>query len=465
MREPENFLETRALTRLGATLKGKYRLERLLGVGGMACVYEATHRNGKRFAVKVLHSEVSIDVDTRMRFLREGYVANKVDHPGAVAVLDDDVADDGAAFLVMELLEGAPVDALAARHERKLPLRVVLAIADQLLDVLTAADAKRIVHRDIKPSNIFLTRDGKLKVLDFGVARLREEAAGSFTTNTGIALGTPGFMAPEQALGRAAEIDGQSDLWAAGATMFTLLTGRAVHEAQSAQEQMVLAATKPSMSLGAADPTLPPSVVAIVDKALAFAKSDRWLDAAAMRDAVVAARAAIFAGETGSATLASMVSQVRISVAPSTSPSDPMAPTALAEAVSRRTSTGPLATSLVGTAARVAEARTSRARALRVLAASAVLVGMGALAGVMLTRRPTGVAEPAPGQAAMATSSSVASSSTPLSASLTTSSAPTASASTAAAIESSSARPRAVPPPPRPPAKSTATPHDSFDHQ
>ena len=464
MRESENLLETRALTRVGATLKGKYRLERLLGVGGMACVYEATHRNGKRFAVKVLHSEVSIDVDTRMRFLREGYVANKVDHPGAVAVLDDDVADDGAAFLVMELLEGAPVDALAARHERKLPLRAVLAITDQLLDVLSAADAKHIVHRDIKPSNMFLTREGKLKVLDFGVARLREEAAGSFTTNTGIALGTPGFMAPEQALGRAAEIDGQSDLWAAGATMFTLLTGRAVHEAQSAQEQMVLAATKPSMSLGKADPTLPPSVVAIVDKALAFAKSDRWLSAAAMREAVVAAQSAIFAGQTGSATLASMITQVRISVAPSTSPSDPMAPTALAEAVSRRTSTGPLATSLVGTAARVADARTSRARALRVLAAATVLVGIGGVAGMMLSRRTSAVAESAPGQAASMTAS-VASASTPIPSSSSSSSIPTASAPSATAIESSSARPHAARPPPRPSAKSTATPRDSFDRQ
>src|SRR6202035_1262725 len=110
-------------------------------------------------------------------FLREGYAANSVRHPGAVAVLDDDAAEDGGAFLVMELLEGAPLEELWERWDRRIPLACVLAVGQQLLDVLAAAHAKGIVHRDIKPANLFVTREGVLKVLNFGIARLAESSA------------------------------------------------------------------------------------------------------------------------------------------------------------------------------------------------------------------------------------------------------------------------------------------------
>src|SRR5271156_3456515 len=108
-------LEQRAKQRIGTVLCGKYRIESLLGVGGMAVVYAATHRNQKRVAVKMLHPELSMHKEVRARFMREGYAANTVDHPGAVAVLDDDVAEDGAAFLVMERLEGEEVENLWQR--------------------------------------------------------------------------------------------------------------------------------------------------------------------------------------------------------------------------------------------------------------------------------------------------------------------------------------------------------------
>ena len=117
---PEPVIEQRARARIGTTLNGKYRLDRLLGVGGMASVYAATHRNNKRVAIKVLHPELSVHAGLRTRFLREGYVANAVEHPGAVAVLDDDVAEDGAAFLVMELLEGETLDEACERQGGKL---------------------------------------------------------------------------------------------------------------------------------------------------------------------------------------------------------------------------------------------------------------------------------------------------------------------------------------------------------
>jgi serine/threonine-protein kinase len=282
MSSDQVVVESRARARVGTTLNGKYHLERLVGVGGMASVYAATHRNNKRFAVKILHAELSVHHDLRHRFMREGYVANTVEHPGAVTVLDDDVTDDGAAFLVMELLEGEGIDSLSQRVGGKLPLRAVLALAHQLLDVLAAADAKNIIHRDIKPANLFLTREGTVKVLDFGVARVRGDG---IHTHSGLMLGTPGFMAPEQALGRT-EVNGRTDLWAAGATMFSLLAGGAVHPASSAQEQMVLAATRHARSLGAAAPDVPARVVAIVDQALAFEQERRWANAAEMRDAV-----------------------------------------------------------------------------------------------------------------------------------------------------------------------------------
>src|SRR6185295_962949 len=114
--DDDNGLTQRAEARVGMVLKGKWRLDALLGVGGMAAVYAATHRNGSRGAIKVLHVELSGDGEVKRRFLREGYVANSVEHPGTVRVLDDDVAEDGSAFLVMELLEGETLEARAERR-------------------------------------------------------------------------------------------------------------------------------------------------------------------------------------------------------------------------------------------------------------------------------------------------------------------------------------------------------------
>ncbi len=179
-------LAMRAQARVGSTLHGKYRIDSVLGIGGMGVVYAATHRNTKRFAVKMLHAELSHNADIRTRFLREGYAANSVGHPGTVSVLDDDVAEDGAAFLVMELLDGAGVEDLCEKYRGRLPVRASVVIVEQLLDVLASAHVRGIVHRDIKPANIFLTRDGTLKVLDFGMRRrcIRCSPASSFTKET-----------------------------------------------------------------------------------------------------------------------------------------------------------------------------------------------------------------------------------------------------------------------------------------
>ena len=304
--DADTELRARAQARIGTVLKGKYHIDSVLGVGGMAVVYVVTHRNQKRFALKILHPEISIRADIRQRFLREGYAANSLHHPGAVAIMDDDVDDDGAAFLVMELLEGAPVEAVWER-QRQLSPSVVLGIADQLLDTLAAAHAKAIVHRDIKPANLFLEHDGTLKILDFGIARVKD--AGANATGTGVTLGTPAFMAPEQAIGRTSEIDGATDLWAVGATMFALLSGHFVHEGESATHLMVIAATQKARSLGTMGVDVPPRVVELVDRALAFSKGDRWQSAVSMRDAVAAAHQALYGGPVSKAPLVTLMQE------------------------------------------------------------------------------------------------------------------------------------------------------------
>jgi serine/threonine-protein kinase len=155
------------------------------------------------------------------------------------------------------------------------------------------------VHRDIKPENLFLTSEGVLKVLDFGIARLHEATAPGGATRTGRMIGTPAFMPPEQALGRSRQVDAQTDLWAVGATMFTLMSGQFVHEAETMEEMLVHAGSRPARSLAAVAPTVPTSVAAVVDRALAFKIEDRWPDAAAMKTALTRAIAIASGGDHG----------------------------------------------------------------------------------------------------------------------------------------------------------------------
>ena len=237
-------LVMRARARVGHVLREKWRLDVLLGVGGMAAVYAATHRNGSRVAIKILHSELTINPQVRNRFLREGYVANAVGHEGAVKIIDDDTAEDGSLFMVTELLDGETLEDRRLRLGGQLSEDDVLSVADQLLEVLAAAHAKGVVHRDIKPENVFLTRAGQVKVLDFGIARLRELSSASTATKSGASMGTPAYMPPEQARALWDEVDARSDLWAVGATMFHLLSGKLVHDGRTANEMLLSAMTK-----------------------------------------------------------------------------------------------------------------------------------------------------------------------------------------------------------------------------
>jgi serine/threonine protein kinase len=280
-----------AAERVGTVLNEKWTLERLIGVGGMASVYAARHRNGARAAVKLLHPELSRHTEVRERFQREGYAANKVGHPGVVRVLDDDVIATGpfagSAYLVMELLEG---ESMQDRLERGPPIgeQEFLEIAECVLEVLHVAHERGVVHRDIKPENLFFAREGgetenpttRVKVLDFGLARLQESQV---ITAYGLALGTPSFMSPEQAAGRLDEIDGRTDLFALAATGFRIRTGMRIHEADGPVELVTKMAQLPAPRIRAVARDVSEPYARVIDRALQFKRNDRYESAAAMR--------------------------------------------------------------------------------------------------------------------------------------------------------------------------------------
>ena len=273
--------------RIGTVLCGKWTLERLLGSGGMAAVYVGVHKIGRRDAIKILHPEIARETELRARFDQEARAVNRFVHPGAVEIRDIDVTDDGCPFLVMELLQG---ESLSARCNRVGPpdTAEVLRITDELLDVLVAAHAQGIIHRDIKPDNLFCVSDGRLKVLDFGVAHVRQ-AANSLRTRTGTTLGTVAYMPPEQVTGM--PIDVRADVFAVGATMFRLIAKRRIHEARSDAELVIKMGTMPAPSLASVAPEAPAGVCAIVDRALSFDREGRYPSAAAMQEDVRAVRA------------------------------------------------------------------------------------------------------------------------------------------------------------------------------
>jgi serine/threonine protein kinase len=298
----------RSVNRVGETLCGKYRLESVLGAGGMATVYAATHRNHADLAIKVLHEDLAGDPSVRARFLREAYAANSVKHRGVVKIVDDDVAEDGATFLVMERLAGASVEDLRWLREGKLNLHAAVAIVAQLLDVLAAAHAGGIIHRDVKPANLIVTTEGEVKVLDFGIARIREAIGdGPALTMAGSIMGTPSFMAPEQAYPGLVEIDERTDVWAAGATLFALVSGRNVHEGTTASDILLRAARERSRSLASVAPAAPAAIAEVVDGALAFEKGQRWRSASEMRAALLAAYRLHFGRAPSQASLARLL--------------------------------------------------------------------------------------------------------------------------------------------------------------
>jgi serine/threonine protein kinase len=288
-----------ASRRVGTVLDGKWTLDRLLGVGGMAAVYAATHRNGARAAIKLFPFSVTTSAEFAERILREGYLANKIGHSAIVRVLDDHLDREREyAYLVMELLEGQTA---RERVERGGPMSPIEAVefAIELMDCLAAAHTAGVIHRDIKPENLFLTDEHHLKVLDFGVARAMNSTSSS-VTRTGAMLGTPAYMSPEQARGRPSELSARSDIYSAGATLLFLVAGEFVHEGESAQEVMVRAAWTPPKKMHERGLGLPLSIAAVIDRACEFEAKQRYQTAAEMLTALEAART-VLAGDPKSA--------------------------------------------------------------------------------------------------------------------------------------------------------------------
>lgn len=280
-----------ARQRVGSWLSGKWRLDGVIGAGGMGVVYEARHRNGKRVAIKLLHPELMLRGDVLRRFLREGYLANAVEHPGVVSVLDDGVTDEGLPFLVMEFLEGENLDARLNRLGRPLALPDVVAIGLAMLDVLALTHAAGVIHRDIKPENVFLTSAGGVKLLDFGIAYLIDTAGSMSSTRPGVAVGTPTFMPREQAQGLGGKVDGQSDLWSVGATLYFALSTEFLYEAGSVTaflQQLLEVDPRPLRSLV---PAIPEPIARVVHGALQHDRALRWKTAGDMRAALCEAAA------------------------------------------------------------------------------------------------------------------------------------------------------------------------------
>jgi serine/threonine-protein kinase len=270
--------------RVGTLLSGKWQLDHLIGIGASAAVY-AARSEATAAAVKILHSSWTSHATIRARFQREAYIGNTIDHPGIVRVLEDGTSDAGELYLVMDLLVGASLDLFIDQHRGVVPTLDALWIVDGILSVLERAHAIDIVHRDLKPENVFLTDQGVVKVLDFGIARLRESRKDSGFTVEGMVMGTPTFMPHEQALGRWSQLDARADIWSVGAILFTLLTGRYVHGDATGNEMLIRAATRKAPALSSVIDAAP-ELCALVDKALAFDPKRRFDQAGSMRRAV-----------------------------------------------------------------------------------------------------------------------------------------------------------------------------------
>lgn len=274
----------------GDVIHGKYRIVRLIGDGGMGSVYEARHEYlGTAVALKFLHPELARRPGLVTRFLREAQVAAAIKSPHIAHVHDVDQTPDGSAFLVMELLEGESLQQLLERVGR-LPREVALDYALQILAGLEAAHAMGVVHRDLKPDNVFVVSapgGPLLKVLDFGIAKLRNSREFQVgLTRPGVVMGTPEYMAPEQA-DSADLVDPRADLYALGAMLYEMLGGRRPAHGDDAHQIAALVRAGAIVSLRDLDPTLPAGLVEVVHRAMAADPAQRFSTAAEMRSALV----------------------------------------------------------------------------------------------------------------------------------------------------------------------------------
>jgi len=256
---------------IGGTV-GNYLVERKIGEGAMGMVFQAIHPAiGKRVALKVIHPELSTNEEMLSRFFTEARAVTQIGHHNIVDVQDFGQTPDGDSFIVMELLEGRSLTAALAAVSGAMSIDRALHIARQIADGIEAAHARGIIHRDLKPDNIILVRRGGaddfVKILDFGLAKLTGPSTMSHKTKTGTLLGTPHYMAPEQAEGK--KIDHRVDVYALGCLLFQMVTGRVPFPGDGFGEVLVKQLREPPPLPSRLNPTVPPSVEKIVLHALA----------------------------------------------------------------------------------------------------------------------------------------------------------------------------------------------------
>jgi tRNA A-37 threonylcarbamoyl transferase component Bud32 len=259
----------------GTVVAGRYRVERLLGAGGMGAVYRAEHVHmRKTVALKVLHRELANVDEVVTRFEREAIAAARIEHPNVVAASDFGKLDDGSFYLVLEYIDGKSLRELIAQGP--VPTERVIEIARQTTLALSAAHAAEIVHRDLKPDNVMLLSEpdgtSRVKVLDFGIARVSLPNAPDAThlTRVGVVMGTIAYMSPEQATGQS--VDGRSDLYSLGVMMYEMIAGRQPFEAELPSQVLARQLVEPPPPLPS---STPPALVALVMDLLAKAPADR----------------------------------------------------------------------------------------------------------------------------------------------------------------------------------------------
>ena len=270
--------------RLAAALADRYRLERQLGVGGMALVYLAEDlKHHRKVAVKVLRPELAAALGPE-RFLREIEIAAGLHHPHILTLYDSGDAD-GLLYYVMPLVEGESLRECLSR-EKQLPMDTALQIAREVADALSYAHKRGVIHRDIKPENVLL-ESGHAVVTDFGIARAITAAGGTRLTETGIAVGTPAYMSPEQASG-GPDLDGRSDIYALGCVFYEMLAGEPPFTGPTPQAIVARALTESPRPLQIVRETVPAAIAAAIRKAMARVPADRFATAGQFAEALAA---------------------------------------------------------------------------------------------------------------------------------------------------------------------------------
>ena len=267
---------------LGRTLPGGYVILELVGIGGMGRVYRAEQTNlGRTVAVKIIHPHLVGEENAAARFITEARAASRLNHPNSVAVIDFG-RQDGQLYLVMEFLRGRDL-ARIAYEEGPLPFRRIVGVLRQVLAALSEAHHLDIIHRDLKPENIILepmrTGGDFVKVVDFGLAKVREAEEKPSITSPGIVCGTPEYMSPEQ--GRGDPIDARSDLYAVGVIFFQMLTGRLPFEADSPTQVVLMHISTPAPDPRKIAPErqIPEALVNVLLMAMAKEQNHRFSDA------------------------------------------------------------------------------------------------------------------------------------------------------------------------------------------